>query len=113
MPPTLHAFACGVLLGKRTKPKGRRGRPRDDGLPLRLGALKLIHWLHHRCGIPIGENRDPDAKKDAAPLNACRLVAEAMTRAGRPMSNRNLESLCYDNAPKHAEARAIFEALRL
>lgn len=111
MPPTLHTFAWRVLRGKRQKPKGRRGRPRDGGLPSRLGTLMLIHLLHHRCGIPIGENRDPDAKKDAAPLTACRLVAEAMTRAGRPTTHRGLESLCYDNAPKHVEARAFFEAL--
>lgn len=111
MPPTLHAFACGVLLDKRHRPKGRSGRPRDRGLPLRLGALHLVHWVHHRGGIPLGENRHPNAKRDAAPLTAFRLVADAMKRAGRRMTARDLESLCYDAAPKHAEARALFEAL--
>jgi hypothetical protein len=105
-PAPLRFFAAFYLTGHLRRPPEKKGRKPAGDVPLLLQAYALCRVTSALCGIPLARNREAEGG-----FNACQVLADALTRAGRRTSYSELETLCYGKKGLPPVIRALSEAL--
>lgn len=101
LPDELLDFVLAVLRGDIQPPKGR-GRPTAPEKSLKSFMYAWALYIA-QSGQDIPLSANTESKQD---LNACQLVADAFTSAGRPTTAQQVKSYCYDASYGYLRALA-------